>query len=300
LNRKKVLVIGDIILDRFVTGTSTRMSQEAPIPIIDISQEVESLGGAGNLCRNLVGLGFDVTLLVGIGKDDAANKIKSLLDELGVRYQLISDDRATSIKTRVISRGQQVLRIDKTEPHPYNTSDIILPHNDIECIIISDYGLGLCTTDLCEKAIRLAQDLQITCLVDPKGDDWTKYKGATLIKPNLSEILKMIGKTDDKHFDLVDKAKPLLFSLNISKLVITRGSKGITYLDLDQDFEQTTQEVSIYDVTGAGDTTLAVLAYGILSGFKIERTIELACKAGSFVVTKANTYSIDLKDLKLL
>ena len=296
----KIVVIGDVMLDRYVEGTSNRMSPEAPVPIVLVDKESYRLGGAGNVANNLTKLGVDCYLLGCIGSDDYGKTLDDLLTKEGVHNLCIQDHDTTTVKTRVISKSQHLLRIDR-ESH-YEISNTMITHcvQELErlqpdVIVISDYAKGMITKSLMQEVQRVCPNSSI--LVDPKGLNWNKYGSTFLIKPNLNEFLAISGFS---NINDLEKAplQEIFNTFNTSNLLITLSDKGMMLINEKEvkNFDVTKAEV--YDVTGAGDTALAVLCYGLNQKWTLEKAIKVANIASRYVVTKPKTHVMSKEELE--
>ena len=300
LSKGNVLVIGDIILDRYLSGNVDRVSPEAPVPVLKPQNEETRLGGAANVALNLSSLGCQATLIGALGKDNAADQVINLLKKNKIKTALTKSFHPTISKLRILASQQQLLRIDSEED--FSDKDwqsslsqfkkhVGLDKNKV--LIISDYGKG--TLKNIPSLISVAKKKNKIILVDPKGKDFIKYKGADVITPNLSEFEGVVGKIKSEN-DLTKKGKDLINKLNLKSLLITRGSEGMTLLDLKNgkiiraDFPTEAQDV--FDVSGAGDTVIASIAAGLASGFTLSDSIKLANIAAGIVVGKLGTSTV--------
>ena len=297
-----VLVLGDIMLDRYFCGSSSRISPEAPVPIVDIEETRYAIGGAGNVALNLVGLGAKTFLLGVVGDDFEGNKIQELFGSMGVLHGVCATHRVrTTTKLRVLSREQQLLRLDFEGKLPARDAEQLLgqsakniPFHDV--IVLSDYAKGALLFS--EEMIRQANFHHKFVIVDPKGTDFARYKGADLITPNLSEFEAVVGKCCSEQ-DLVDKGNDLVHSLGLKALLITRSEHGMTLINRDEPpFNLPTKAQKIFDVTGAGDTVVSTIAAAIAAGFSLIDAVTLSNEAAGVVVAKPGTVSITFDELK--
>ena len=301
MNKKKVLIAGDVMLDKYITGSVTRISPEAPIPVLHQSSISYHPGGAANLALNLVNLGIEVDLVSTIGSDEEGEILKKLCQGHGINAKIYYCEGVTITKTRVISRNQQMLRIDREdEPDLYGLlevtpSDISISSYDL--ILVSDYGKGFCTDSLIKDIISEAGKFSIPVFIDPKGKNWAKYKGSSFIKPNVSELSDFLGVPALLNENVIAMVRESIQSLSLQQMIISRAHEGLTLINGDKVENYQAPHVDVYDVSGAGDTTLAVISYGILNGYSMEESLALAVKCGSFVVTKSKTYAITAEDL---
>jgi rfaE bifunctional protein kinase chain/domain len=304
---RKILVIGDLMIDEYLWGSVERISPEAPVQIVEIIKETYTLGGAGNVVNNLVSLGADVFTAGVIGEDSDANLLINIFNELNINTNgLIKEKkRPTTKKTRVMAANQHVLRIDREtkDKIPNKTIDRILDYIEdnipnIDIIIISDYGKGVVSSELVKKTATFAKKYDKMIMADPKGDNFKKYSGAYLITPNKKEasIASKIKIKNSK--DLFDAGKKLINSANFEAILITCGKEGIFYLDKNgKSIHIPAQAKQVFDVSGAGDTVIATLALSIASGASFEEGAQAANIAGGIVVGKVGTASVLIEEL---
>ena len=305
LNKGHVLVFGDIILDRYISGSVDRVSPEAPVPVLKPSNEEIRLGGAANVALNLSSLGSNTTLIGVTGKDESSTQIIDLLKKNNIKKALSKSKHPTISKLRILASQQQLIRIDNEEE--FSETDwqsslsnyrkyINLKKNKV--LIISDYEKG--TLRNIPLIIREAKKLKKIILVDPKGDDFSKYKSADIITPNFQEFERVVGKVNSEP-EITKKGKDLIKSLNLNSLLITRGSEGMTLLDkrngkvIREDFP--TEARDVFDVSGAGDTVIASIAAGLAGGFSLSESIRLANLAAGIVVGKSGTATVNQAEL---
>ncbi|KPJ68079.1 MAG: heptose 1-phosphate adenyltransferase [Coxiella sp. DG_40] len=298
----RVLVVGDVMLDRYWKGDASRISPEAPIPIVHIKEFSDSPGGASNVALNVKALGTQVVLLGLIGKDETGKILQNKLNEKGVNHQLqIVPELPTIAKTRIIAHNQQLIRLDfEKNFFDIDTQELIKIYkthlNNTNIVIISDYGKGI--ANCVKQIIQLARLKNIPVLVDPKGRDFSIYHGATLITPNLSEFETIVGpcRTDQ---ELEQKGLELLQANNFTAVLVTRGAQGMSLIHkAEKTLHIPTQVHEIYDVTGAGDTVIATLAVALSSGEHLAKACELANIAASIVVRKLGAVSISAAELR--
>ena len=306
LQKGKVIVFGDIMLDKYLSGSIDRISPEAPVPVLNPSSEEIRLGGAANVALNLSSLGVKTTLLGVTGKDDDSEKIIDLLKLNKIRFSLRRSVVPTISKTRLLSSQQQLLRIDEEEKFldaDWKASlgkflKLVNQENN-KVFVLSDYGKGtLMDTKL---IIRRAKAKGKIILIDPKGKDFSKYVGADLITPNLNEFMEVVGKITSEK-ELTKKGKNLIKSLKLKALLITRGPDGMTLLEnKNNKIKRTdfpTQAKDVFDVSGAGDTVIASVASGLAADFTLEESIRLANIAAGIVVAKLGTASVYLDEIR--
>jgi rfaE bifunctional protein kinase chain/domain len=290
--RTRVLIVGDVMLDRYWFGEVERISPEAPVPVVKIARTEERPGGAANVARNAAALGASLTLLSVVGADEPGAMLERLLAADRVRTLFHRDPSvATTVKLRVIGRQQQLLRIDfeTTPSHEVLAGkladyDRLLIDNDV--VVLSDYGKG----GLAHIAtmIERARTAGKTVLVDPKGEDWTKYRGATLITPNRSEFREVVGRWRDEA-DMTARARALIGELGIDALLVTRSEEGMSLYTRDSDEHIPAVAREVFDVSGAGDTVIAALGVLIGAGAPLPAAVRIANQAAGVVVGKLGT-----------
>jgi rfaE bifunctional protein kinase chain/domain len=300
LAASRILVVGDIMLDRYWFGEVSRISPEAPVPIVRVERREERLGGAANVARNAAMLGAQVGLLGVVGQDEAADTIALQLAELKIACFLKRDPAiSTIIKLRVIGRQQQLLRIDFEEaPTDIVLRDKLTQYNALlpqyDVIVLSDYAKGslVNVADMIASAVRLGK----RTLVDPKGDDFSRYAGASLLTPNKSEFRRVVGSWRDEN-ELTAKAQQLRQSLRLEALLLTRSEEGMTLYTDAEVFHTPAMTREVYDVSGAGDTVIATMAAMLGAGKTLPEAVLLANKAGGIVVGKLGTATVTSEEL---
>jgi len=300
LRSARVLVVGDVMLDRYWFGEVSRISPEAPVPVVKVGRTEERLGGAANVARNIVAVGAQASLLSVVGQDEAGDCLQRLLESVGITAQLHRDPGlATTIKLRVIGRQQQLLRIDfETEPgHEVLMSKLAdfesrLPKADL--VILSDYGKG--GLRHIEKMIDLARGSGKPVLVDPKGDDYGRYRGATLVTPNRAEFREVAGRWKSED-DLTERAQIMRRELGLDALLVTRSEEGMTLYRDQQRLHVPAVAREVYDVSGAGDTVIAVLGVMLAAGAGFAEAVQFANKAAGIVVGKLGTAVVHPEEL---
>jgi len=299
--KTKLLVVGDVMLDRYWFGDSDRISPEAPVPVVQVSKVDERLGGAANVARNVAALGANTTILGVVGEDEAGNRIGELLRQSGVNSQLEVDPKVpTTVKLRVIARQQQLIRLDFEETPSQTALEQKLARFEkalgaADVLILSDYGKGALSQ--VATMIEYARAQNKVILVDPKGEDYEKYRGATLITPNRSELRQVVGRWADED-DLTRRAQELRRSLGIQALLLTRSEEGMS-LFTDQGVSHVrAQAREVFDVSGAGDTVIATLAVALAAQWPLERAMALANRAGGIVVGKLGTATVTSEELQ--
>ncbi len=305
-NSVSILIVGDIILDKYYYGKVNRISPEAPIPIVRVTGSKFSPGGAANVAKNVTHLKAKAYLVGITGKDENRNILSDLLIESNVKFFLTETSRPTITKMRVIGEHQQIVRLDFEEILE-NESEIIdqIKKNikniidKVDAVVISDYGKGLCTAELCQFIFKTANQKNIPVIVDPKGNNWGKYNGASIITPNLKELGEVVGKNlknDDQEIAI--NGLGILNNYRIDNLLVTRSEKGMTLVNKKQISHLSTEAKEVYDVSGAGDTVVATLAMGLAGGMPLKDAIELSNKAAGIVVSKFGTEPIEYEELK--
>lgn len=297
LQAARVLVIGDVMLDRYWFGEVNRISPEAPVPVARIERFEERAGGAANVARNVASMGGQVTLLSVTGNDEASETLSRLMEEVGVEPRLKQDNSIrTTVKLRVMSRQQQLIRLDFEDIPSHEILAIKLEEycqivSDFDVVILSDYGKG--GLFHVTRMIEVARALEKSVLVDPKGDDYRQYKGATLLTPNRAELRQVVGSWHGEE-DLVNRAHALRAELSLDALLLTRSEEGMTLFSREpiqgkQTLTEPTRAQEVYDVSGAGDTVIASLGLGLAAGLNVTQAMQLANAAAGVVVGKVGT-----------
>lgn len=300
LSDTRILVVGDIMLDRYWFGKVNRISPEAPVPVVRIEKCEERLGGAANVARNTAALGAHTALLGVVGSDEPGDHIEQMLRELNIQANLNRDPTiSTIVKLRVIGRQQQLLRID-FEERPTHTVlrdklsqfNALMPQYDV--IVLSDYAKGSLVN--VAEMIAAAKKLSKRILVDPKGEDFSRYKGASVLTPNKSELRQIVGSwTSDVH--LTEKAQHLRNDLALEALLLTRSEEGMSLYTEEGETHFPAQAREVYDVSGAGDTVIATLATMLGGGSSLVDAVATANRAGGIVVGKLGTAVVTPEEL---
>ncbi len=297
-----VLVVGDVMLDRYWYGSVTRISPEAPVPTVHIQDMEERPGGAGNVAVNVAALGAHASLIAVTGEDEAAAAVEALLRAQAVDCRLMRrSGYATVTKLRVLSRRQQLIRLDFEDARPQGGLSVNDPHwratlADAHAVVLSDYGKG--ALDRPQDFIRQAREAGRPVLVDPKGRDFTGYRGASVVTPNLGEFEAVVGECHDLDV-LVSKGNALCRDLDLDALLITRGELGATLVGPAlESIHLPARAREVYDVTGAGDTVVGVLAAGIAAGQSLAEAAALANEAAGLVVGKMGTAVVSVAELR--
>ena len=288
----RVLVVGDLMLDRYWHGQTQRISPEAPVPVVHINKHEGRPGGAGNVALNIASLGGSATLLALVGKDEAADSLRSQLQTARVRCEFETVEGSDTItKLRVMSRNQQLIRLDFEDGfEDYDHAQLLSRFDsclsDCDLVVFSDYGKG-CLDEI-EAMIAHAREAGKQILVDPKGTDFNRYAGATLITPNESEFAAVAGWWKDET-DLVERIRALRVSCQLDAVLVTRSERGMALIQADQELHIPTVAQEVFDVTGAGDTVIGTLAVAMAAGESIEDATRLANLAAGIVVAKMGT-----------
>jgi rfaE bifunctional protein kinase chain/domain len=310
--RPSILVIGDLMIDHYIWGSATRLSPEAPVPIVNVKNESTTLGGAGNVVQNLVALGAKVSVAGVIGDDFHGKQLIKMLEDEGVSTNAIIHDesRTTTVKTRVLAGSHQLVRVDREVTHSVADEladkviqkiSAVIENTDI--ILLSDYNKGLLSYVLTQAVIKLAAEHQKKVVIDPKGLYYEKYKGAFIIKPNRKELAEA-AKTDriGTREELESAAKVILQQTAADYLIVTLSEEGMAIITEKGSQLLPVKATEVFDVTGAGDTVIATIAYFVASGFPVEEACELANHAAAIVIRHIGsaTTTIDeiLKDME--
>ncbi|HMW16414.1 MAG TPA: D-glycero-beta-D-manno-heptose-7-phosphate kinase [Accumulibacter sp.] len=302
LSATRLLIVGDVMLDRYWFGEVERISPEAPVPVVKIGRSEERPGGAANVAGNVQALGAQVCLLSVVGDDEAGQALLNLVAAKDIAVSLHRDPAiSTTVKLRVIGRQQQLLRIDfETSPsHEVlraKLSEFAERVNDCDAVILSDYGKGGLAH--IAEMIRIARAAGKTVLVDPKGEDFSKYAGATVVTPNRAELRAVVGGWRDES-ELTDKAETLRKSLDLEALLLTRSEEGMTLYRADGRWHQPAVAREVFDVSGAGDTVIATLAVMLASGCPWGEAVHAANVAAGLVVGKLGTAVVSRRELAI-
>lgn len=302
-----ILVIGDLMIDHYLWGSTNRISPEAPVQVVDVKKETSVLGGAGNVVNNLVSLGADVMVVSVVGEDAIADELTKMLEDINVRHYLICDEnRKTTKKSRIIASHQQVVRYDheskediSPESEALITMGLLNIIDQFDVILVSDYGKGVITDSLMSKINFCASGADVKVLVDPKGDDYTKYIGSYLLTPNKKEAQEAtnIDITDDESLKVALKKLHNTACLQVP--MITLSEDGIAILDENNEVvKKPTVAREVYDVTGAGDTVLASLGYCLAKGEDIVSSMEFANLAAGVVVGKIGSATATIEEIE--
>jgi rfaE bifunctional protein kinase chain/domain len=300
LSNARVLVVGDVMLDRYWYGAVDRISPEAPVPVVRVSREEERNGGAANVAYNVVTLGAQASLLTVVGDDEASHKLEALVAQTGIQPHFGRDVQLkTTVKLRVIGRQQQLLRMDfentpQTEVLASQTAAFIALLPSHQAVLFSDYGKGglAHVADMIAKAHAQGKPI----LIDPKGSDYSRYQGADVITPNRAELQQVIGAWQDES-ELQTKVQNLRESLKLQAILLTRSEEGMTLFDAQGQAHVSAQAREVFDVTGAGDTVIATMATLVAAGFSLRDALPFANRAGGVVVGKFGTATVSYEEL---
>jgi D-glycero-beta-D-manno-heptose-7-phosphate kinase len=302
---KRILVLGDVMLDEFIWGSVCRISPEAPVPVVEVIGESYTLGGAGNVAANIRALS-GVPILIGIvGKDAAGDRLQNLIRTMGVEGSaLLTDDRPTTVKTRVVAHNQQIVRTDRESRKPLSEDrnkalaasfSQWLP--SVRAVIVSDYDKGVANRDLLAQVLPEARKAGIPVYLDPKVHHADYYRPITLIKPNQREAELLVGMPIENESQLEEAGRRLLEKFDCPYALISRGEAGMSLFDRERSHHFPTVAREIFDVTGAGDTVIATLAMAGASGSEIEEAVILANHAAGLAVGKIGTATVTQADL---
>lgn len=303
---KQVLVIGDLMLDRHIWGKVNRISPEAPVPVVEVINQTETAGGAGNVASNLSSLGIDVSVCGCVGNDPNSEVLKGIFKAQGMNTEgILNCRKATITKTRIIGGHQQMLRLDRDDS---TILSIEAQNSLIEAIkfqlekkpssvILSDYAKGTLNHNICSYVINECRNMKIPILADPKGLDFTKYTNASAITPNRSELAVIARVSEDDLDSLIDAGRQMLAELNLDFILLTLGEHGMALIKNDGVEQYPTVAKDVFDVTGAGDTVIATLGAGLACGLELEDAVKLANIAAGVIVGKTGTVAITSKEL---
>jgi rfaE bifunctional protein kinase chain/domain len=305
--QRAILVIGDLMIDHYIWGEATRLSPEAPVPIVNVKNESTTLGGAANVAQNLVALGAKVILSGVIGDDAFGVRLKEIMTEEGIATDAIIEDkrRPTTVKTRVVAGSHQLVRVDReiTDALHGGLADelerkLVKHIEEADIILFSDYGKGLFSEELTQRLIKLANSKGKKVIIDPKGLNYEKYNGAYLIKPNRKELAEAAKTEKIKNIeDLQKAAETILKQTEAQYLVVTLSEEGMMILDAITYKLLPVKATAVFDVTGAGDTVLATMAFFIASGLDIEEACELANHAAAIVIRRVGSATTTIDEI---
>ena len=302
----KVLLLGDIMLDRYVAGKVNRISPEAPVPVFLSEDTKQFLGGAGNVFNNLVSIGVKTTIISIIGKDPNGNKIEKIVKQIKNNkvYLYKEKNRISTVKTRYSVNGQQLIRVDDETPKQLTN----LAHNFIikifkqelskhNIVVLSDYNKGIFSKKLTSELIKISNKKRIPIIVDPKNKDFSLYKNAYLITPNQLETTQVTNLSCESNEDAESCGKFIKKNFSIKNVLITRGDKGLSYITEKKSTHSPTKKIEVFDVSGAGDTVVSIISVCIANDLNIQYTLNLANKSAGIVVGKIGTNIINLEEL---
>ncbi|MCL2335280.1 MAG: D-glycero-beta-D-manno-heptose-7-phosphate kinase [Endomicrobia bacterium] len=306
--KQTILVVGDTMVDKFIWGKVSRISPEAPVPVVEVTRETETLGGAGNVANNITALGGKAYMISAIGDDNTGRMLVGLLEDKNINADFIVRDnnRPTIIKTRIIATNQQVVRVDReikgvyahsTEQKIIKNIELLLPKAN--AVILSDYGKGVVSQNVLKKTIALARKHKIPVSVDPKVENFKKYKKVTTITPNTKEAIEgMAAVNINTEEDIRNLGKKILKTLNSDSVLITRGEMGMTLVQPDKITTIPTRAKEVYDVTGAGDTVISTMTLALAAKADFVTAAEIANFAAGIVVGKLGTATASPQELK--
>jgi len=302
---KTILVLGDVMLDEFIWGSVRRISPEAPVPVVEVSGESYILGGAGNVAANIRALGGSPILAGIVGKDSAADRVQQLMREIGIEDSaLLTDDRPTTVKRRIIAHNQQIVRTDRESRNPLTVDrnkalaeafSKWLPM--VNAVIVSDYDKGVANRELLAQVLPEARKAGVPVYLDPKVHHADYYRPITLIKPNQQEAERLIGMKIENEVQLEEAGQRLLEKFDCRYALISRGEAGMSLFDRERSLHFPTVARGIFDVTGAGDTVIATLAMAHAGGSEIEEAVVLANHAAGLAVGKVGTATVSQSEL---
>jgi rfaE bifunctional protein kinase chain/domain len=305
--KPSILVIGDLMIDHYIWGSATRLSPEAPVPIVNVKAESTTLGGAGNVVQNLVALGANVSIGGVVGNDGPAGELIGILEKEGVKTATIIQDksRQTTVKTRVLVGSHQLVRLDRevTEPLTAGLENeladrlaVAIENSDL--IVLSDYNKGLFSKSFTRQIIKIANDHGKKVIVDPKGLNYEKYKGAYLIKPNRKELAEAANTEKIKDAaDMQQAAKVIFFQTGAVYLIVTLSEEGMAIVTEQGSKLLPVKATEVFDVTGAGDTVIAAIAYFMALGLSIDEACELANHAAAIVIRHVGSVTTTVEEI---
>lgn len=301
----KILIIGDIILDKYYFGNVERISPEAPVPVVCIKKEESRLGGAANVANNISSLGGQATLCGIIGHDLFGKEIERLGRKNNINLSLLATAQPTITKARIIGGKQQIARLDYEEKLELSDLEMfdtkrricqLLP--DCQILVISDYGKGFMCNEFCQFLIEEAHHLMIPTIIDPKGKNWNKYTGADIVTPNVKELSEIVGynvpNTDEA---ITSAAEEVIRTNNLASLLVTRSEKGMSLIGKNAPIHIPTHSEEVFDVSGAGDTVVAAFSICLAAGYDLPTAMKMANIAAGIVVKKIGTATLTVEEL---
>lgn len=307
-SKVKILVVGDIMLDRYWWGNVERISPEAPVPVVHLKKTSLVAGGAANVAANIAGLSAEPLLIGLIGEDQEAKLLSSLLEKAGISAEnlIALPNCQTIVKTRVVAHSQQIVRVDQESRLKLSAADeeviwdkIKKNVEAVDLVLLSDYNKGILTENLLKRLITYVSETAKLVIVDPKGKNFNKYRGASILTPNFKEFSATLGFDEFDSVDLNIHGRQLIDRLDLKALLITQGEEGMTLIEKGKDLLYlTAQARKVFDVTGAGDTVIAALAAGLAAGLNFSESARIANIAAGLVVEQIGTSTIKLEHLK--
>lgn len=302
----KILIVGDIMLDKYYFGSVDRISPEAPVPIVNIKEEDSRLGGASNVANNISSLGGQVMLCGAVGHDFFGKEIERMARKKNITLTLHKTSHPTITKARIIGGKQQIVRLDYEEKiilteseqaEIRHTIQNILPEYDL--LVISDYGKGFISEELCRFMITEAKRWQKMVIIDPKGKNWDKYTGADIVTPNVKELSEIVGYPVTNEDETIEKAAlEIIRTKKLSSLLVTRSEKGMSLINNLQSIHIPTHSEEVFDVSGAGDTVVAALSICLAARLDIKEAMKIANIAAGVVVKKIGTATLTIQELQ--
>ena len=305
LSELNILVIGDVMIDHYMKGKFERISPEAPVPIVDVISELTTPGGAGNVIENLISYGVVPSILSVVGNDASGEELINIFKNVGIPTDgiFMEEDRLTSKKSRVMVASHQMIRIDKETKAPINTTSQqkIINYlesviSNIDILLISDYAKGVLTDELLSQIFNIANQHKVLSIVDPKGKNYAKYKGASIIKPNKKEAIEASGISINNRADLERAATYLKELTQCNALVVTLSEEGLAIFG-DETIYLPTKATEVFDVTGAGDTVLATIGTGLAAGLSLKDSCILANHAAAIVIAKVGSATAKMNEV---
>ena len=302
-----VCIIGDLMLDRYHSGSVSRISPEAPVPVVKVSRSFDTLGGAGNVAFNCASLGAPATLIGALGSDANGDIVRRLCSRSGISLNALPSGGPTITKTRVVGERQQIVRIDfEEEPRPATGRDLARANKTISrhlkkarAVVLSDYGKGFCSPELSSLVIAEARKRNVPVIVDPKGHQWAKYRGADIVTPNVKELSEIAGgPVKNEDVAIAAAAKKVRARYGFRAILVTRSEKGMTLVGARGIEHFPTEAREVFDVSGAGDTVVATLAACLSNGLPLREAVTIANKAAGIVVGKIGTAPVLLSELQ--
>jgi len=305
--KPSILVIGDLMIDHYIWGHASRLSPEAPVPIVDVKTESATLGGAGNVVQNLVALGANVSIGGVIGSDTSGDQLIEMLENEGIKTTVIIKDnsRCTTVKTRVLAGSHQLVRVDREVKEALSAEleneladKLTAAITTADLVVLSDYNKGLFSRGLTQRLIKIANDHKKNVMVDPKGLNYEKYRGAYLIKPNRKELAEAAYTEKISNVaDIQDAAKAIFLQTGATYLVVTLSEDGIAVVTQQTTKLLPVKATEVFDVTGAGDTVIAAIAYFAALGLSVEEACELANHAAAIVVRRVGSVTATVDEI---